>query len=205
MKLGLDISSNDRDINFSILKQYHIEFIMVCCSNGLKKDNKYTIDPYFLTNIEKIIKYNLNFGIYFYSYAFNSYQASQEGIWVKNLIIKNNINPKYPIMFAFMDSDLYKIRNNFDFSNQNCTDICSAFLNEIKPLNGGIYAYSVWLQRYINWQKLKYPIWCANHINKNEDPLNKSTEYNFINAYIWQYTQYFIIHEHNFNANILFD
>ena len=87
--------------------------------------------------------------------------AAQEAVFCKDIIANSGVLLELPVFFDIEDADNYKKRHGFIFSRKNVTNICKAFLDNIKPLNAGVYASFSWLEDFIDWQSLDCPIWNA--------------------------------------------
>jgi hypothetical protein len=98
-----------------------------------------------------------------------------------------------PVWFDMEDADGYKRKHNFDFSPDNVTAICRAFLGEIKPLDCGVYASMSWLESIIDWRSLGCAVWNAQWSDRDD-----------IKGYMWQYTDALEIGGRNFDGNMLY-
>ena len=99
-----------------------------------------------------------------------------------------------PVWFSINDADEYKKRHFFEFTKSHVTNICKAFLDNIAPLNCGVYSNLSWLEDLIDWQSLGCKIWSAQY----------NSEDNF-KGYMWQYTDALEIGGQKFGGNILYD
>jgi hypothetical protein len=73
------------------------------------------------------------------------------------------------------------------------TAICRAFLEEIKPLDCGVYASLHWFENYIDWQGLGCAVWSAQW-GKQDD----------LKGYMWQYTSELNIGGKLFDGDLLY-
>jgi len=186
---GVDVSIFNENVDWSALKAAGVEFAI--CRTGYGQTG---FDENFQHNIEGAHKAGLICGAYHYSYALTPADAVKEAQFCKGIIERAGVLLELPVWFAMADSDTYKQRHGFDFSRNNVTAICKAFLDAIKPLNCGLHAPLSWLEDYIDWKSLSCEIWSAQW----------STEDSF-KGRMWQYTDALAIGGQNFNGNILYD
>ena len=207
MKLGIDISYHNGQIDWKAVKDCGIEFVIVRCAYGYKNKWTISIDETFLDNYYKAKENNLLIGTYFYSYALTPEEAKNEGKEVKDFLMKNNITANLGNYYDIEDADSFKANNNCNFSRDNVTAICQAFLDEVKPLNCGVYASLSWLDTYIDWQKLGCSVWSAQWVSENKAnslSLEQLHQYNKLPTYMWQFTDAYNINGKIFDANILY-
>jgi len=186
---GVDVSIFNESVDWSALKAAGIDFAI--CRTGYGKSG---VDESFQGHVGRAHAAGLICGAYHYSYALTPDDAAQEARFCKELIEKAGVLLELPVWFSVADSDNYKKRHGFDFSRKNITSICELFLDNIKPLNCGIYAPLSWLEDYIDWRSLGCDIWSAQW--GAEDSFK---------GRMWQYTDALKIGGQNFNGNILYD
>ena len=186
---GVDVSIFNENVDWQAVKAAGIEFAI--CRTGYGKTG---FDENFQHNVEEAHKAGLICGAYHYSYALTPADAVQEAQFCKGIIERAGVLLELPLWFSMADGDNYKERHGFDFSRNNVTAICKAFLDNIKPLNCGVQAQLSWLENYIDWQSLGCEIWSAQW----------NTEDNF-KGRMWQYTDALTIGGQTFNGNILYD
>lgn len=119
--------------------------------------------------------------------------ALAEADYCKWLIDNSGVLLELPVFFDMEDGDGYKNYHGFNFSRRNVTAICKAFLDNIKPLNCGVYASLSWLEDYIDWQSLNCPVWNAQYYKRD-----------LFQVFMWQYTDNLIIGGKRFDGNILY-
>ena len=186
---GVDVSVFNENVDWSALKAAGIDFAI--CRTGYGKDG---FDENFQRNVNEARKAGLICGAYHYSYALTPSDAAAEAQFCKGIIERAGVLLELPVWFSMGDADNYKQRHGFDFSRSNVTNICKAFLDNIKPLNCGVYATLSWLEDLIDWQSLGCRIWSAQY----------NAEDNF-KGYMWQYTDALQIGGQTFCGNILYD
>lgn len=186
---GVDVSVFNEGVNWAALKAAGVDFAI--CRTGYGKSG---VDESFQAHVGGAHAAGIICGAYHYSYALTPSDAAQEAVFCKELIEKAGVLLELPVWFAMSDSDEYKKRHGFDFSRRNVTAICKTFLENIKPLNCGVFASLSWLEDYIDWQTLGCDIWSAQW--SKEDAFK---------GRMWQYTDALTVGGQNFNGNILYE
>ncbi len=171
---GIDVSSWQGVIDWKEVKKSGIEFAMIRAGygNGIK-------DPYLEANVKGCKENNINFGLYWFSYALDINEAIIEANSICNLADK--YQPNYPICFDYeYDSYNNAVKKGKTPSIQTMIDIATTFLSQVEKR--GYYAmfYSNYdyLNRVFSGLLIKYDIWYA---------LWSKSKGN-INAGIWQYS-----------------
>lgn len=77
---GVDISEHNDNVNLSALKAQGYSFVMIRLGYFNHLDNK------FYENVQNAVNAGMNFGVYFYSYAFNSAEAQTEAQFTINTL-----------------------------------------------------------------------------------------------------------------------
>lgn len=186
---GIDVSAHNEEINWCDVKDAGIEFVI--CRTGFGKNG---LDETFARNVNDAHSHGLICGAYHYSYALTPQDAITEALFCKRIIEEAGVLLELPVFFDMEDGDRHKESHGFDFSRQNVTNICKAFLDNISPLNTGVYASYSWLEDLIDWQSLSVPIWSAQYYHED-----------FFKGYAWQYTDSLIIGGKKFDGNIIYD
>ena len=184
---GVDVSIFNGVVDWRTLKANGIDFAI--CRTGF---GKYGCDETFARNIHDAQAEGLICGAYHYSYALTPADAAQEAEFCKHIINDTGCLLELPVFFDMEDADNWKARHDFDFSRRNVTMVCQSFIDNIRPLICGIYASYSWLEQLIDWRSLNCPVW-----NAQWGP------YDFIQGYLWQYTDKLFINGRQFDANIL--
>jgi len=130
MTYGVDVSENNGRVDWQAVADAGQKFAIVRSSYG-----RYSKDEDFLRNVDGAHSAGLQCGAYHYSYALNPEQARQEARSCKQIIEEAGVLLELPVFFDMEDADGYKSKHGFDFSGENVTAICKAFLEEIKPLD----------------------------------------------------------------------
>ncbi|MBR4153079.1 MAG: hypothetical protein IKT98_09000 [Selenomonadaceae bacterium] len=186
---GVDVSIFNESVDWAALKAAGIEFAI--CRTGYGKSG---FDENFQRNVDEAHKAGLICGAYHYSYALTPSDAAAEAAFCKGIIERAGVMLELPVWFSMTDADEYKARHGFEFTRNHVTNICKAFLDNIAPLNCGIYSNLSWLEDYIDWQSLGCRVWSAQY----------NSEDNF-KGYMWQYTDALQIGGQTFGGNILYD
>ncbi|MBR4903519.1 MAG: hypothetical protein IKZ53_02530 [Selenomonadaceae bacterium] len=186
---GVDVSIFNEAVDWAALKAAGIDFAI--CRTGYGKSG---FDENFQRNVDEAHKAGLICGAYHYSYALTPSDAAAEAAFCKGIIERAGVMLELPVWFSMTDADEYKARHGFEFTRSHVTNICKAFIDNIAPLNCGVYSNLSWLEDYIDWQTLGCRIWSAQY----------NTEDNF-KGYMWQYTDALQIGGQTFNGNILYD
>ena len=188
MVYGVDVSCNNGFVDWQAVADAGMKFAIVRSSYG-----RNSRDENFLRNVEGAHAVGLKCGAYHYSYALTPEQARREAQNCKNAIDEAGVLLELPVWFDMEDADGYKRKYGFDFSRDNITDICRTFLEEIKPLDCGVYASLSWLENYIDWQGLGCAVWSAQWSSHDD-----------LQGYMWQYTSELNIGGKVFDGNILY-
>ena len=188
MTSGIDVSENNGRVDWEAVADAGMKFAIVRSSYG-----RYAIDEDFVRNVNGAHDMGLLCGAYHYSYALNPEQARQEAQNCKQAIDEAGVLLELPVWFDIEDADGYKKAHGFDFSRENVTAICRAFLDEIKPLDCGVYASLHWLENYIDWRSLGCAVWSAQW-GKQDD----------LKGYMWQYCDDLEINGRLFDGNVLY-
>ena len=188
MRKGIDVSTFNGDVDW--LSVYHAGFDFAICRTGYGKSG---LDETFARNVAGAHNAGFQCGAYHYSYALTPAAAAQEAIFCKQIIHDAGVLLELPVFFDIEDDDNYKARHFFAFTKKNVTNICKAFLQNIKPLNAGVYASYSWLEDYIDWRSLDCPIWNAQYYRED-----------FLKGFMWQYSNRVEINGKFFDASIMY-
>lgn len=162
-KIGLDISSWQGDVDFEKIKNAGVDFVMIRVgyTNGI--DGEYILDTKFIQNIEAANKYDIDAGVYFYSYANSIESAKKDAKWVLKQIKDYNI--KLPIAFDWEEWNNF---NDYNLSFFGLTNMAEVFLDTIEKsgYNGMLYSSKSYLENI--WLPTDHDIWLA-HYTDNTD------------------------------------
>ena len=199
---GIDVSENNGYVDWDAVKDAGVEFVIVRSSYG-----RNNADDMFLHNVNEAHDRGIICGAYHYGYGLTPYQAKQEAENCREVIEDAGVLLELPVFYDMEDADGYKKRNGFDFNYVNCTEICRTFLENIN-LNSGIYASESWFNDYIDWISLDCPVWNASWVDGEFYDFDSALEESYedgIQAYLWQFTDKFVINGKVFDGNIMYD
>lgn len=197
MRIGIDVSENNGHIDWDDVREAGVQFAIVRSSYG-----KGSRDDMFLENVNGAHSAGLQVGAYHYGYGLTPSDAAQEAINCRRVIEEAGVLLELPVWYDMEDADGYKKRHSFDFSRRNITAMCQAFLDNIKPLDCGVYASYSWLENWIDWPSLGCAIWNAEWVSGyNPDP---QTWRDDLKGYMWQYTDQKDIGGKLFDGNVLY-
>lgn len=196
MQIGIDVSENNGEIDWEDVKESGVEFVIVRASYG-----KHGRDSMFLKNVEGAHAVGLKVGAYHYGYALTPADAVIEAQNCRDYIDECGVLLELPVWYDMEDADAYKERHGFNFSAENATAICRAFLDNI-GLDCGVYASKSWFDNYIDWQGLGCAVWNAewqNGFNPSPD-----TSCDTLGGMMWQYTDSRFIAGRVFDGDIIY-
>lgn len=189
---GIDVSENNGLVDFGAVRNWGYNFAIIRIGYG-----RNTLDGNFYANINAALAAGLKVGIYHYSYALTEERAREEAAFVINVLRDCGLTPdklEMGIWFDMEDADGYKARHAPDLTNQEITNMCSAFVNEIWRAGysyAGVYANLDWFTNRIERSQLGCPFWCAQY----------APSCDLSDAHIWQYTDSENILGQLFDAN----
>ena len=169
--IGIDVSSWQSDIDFKKVKDSGVEFVIIRIGFGHKK-GEIIYDNRFSEYLKSAKENGLRVGLYFYSYAKNVKESSEQAKWIIEVL--NGESLDLPIAF---DWEIFGGFNNYNLSLTDLNLIGEAF---IKKLNSAGYEGMLYSSKYYlenMWNLNEYKTWLAHYIDKT----NYKGEY-----YIWQ-------------------
>jgi lysozyme len=160
-KIGLDISSWQGDVDFKKIKDAGVEFVIIRVGGTRGTNGKYFLDSKFERNIKEANKYDIDVGIYFYSYANSIKKAKKDAEWVLKQIKKYDVS--LPIAF---DWEEWAYFNEYNLSFFGLTSMADSFLKTIENhgYKGMLYSSKAYLDMI--WMPLDYDIWLAHYTSK---------------------------------------
>ena len=174
---GVDVSSWNGDVDFNMLKNNGIKFVMIRC--GFANDSTYNDDSRFEEYVKGAEKAGIPWGAYFYTYSASSSDDASELNHILRLL--KGKKPTYPIALDVEDADNAKARKgawNYNNVNRNAKYILEGLeKNGYYPM---LYCGYEEIENYISkevWQK--YDMWWAQW--------NSSCGYKYDNLGMWQY------------------
>ena len=197
MSFGVDVSHYQSDhgaIDWKKVKDSGITFAIIKCGGrSIGTDGKLYKDPAFEQNIVGALANGIQVGIYFFSQAKTTSEASAEADYCLSLIQKYKIT--YPVAFDWESGKNYRV-NKVKISNQQLTNICTTFANKIAAAGYTPMVYfckNDWLGR-VDGASLtkKYKTWLAYYFKdyyyteRQWKPGDDGPEFDY-NYDIWQY------------------
>ena len=197
MSFGVDVSHYQSDhgaIDWKKVKDSGITFAIIKCGGrSIGTDGKLYKDPAFEQNIVGALANGIQVGIYFFSQAKTTSEASAEADYCLSLIQKYKIT--YPVAFDWESGKNYRV-NKVKISNQQLTNICTTFADKIAAAGYTPMVYfckNDWLGR-VDGASLtkKYKTWLAYYFKdyyyteRQWKPGDDGPEFDY-NYDIWQY------------------
>jgi len=185
MSYGVDVSEWNTTVNYDKVKSDGNKFVMIRLGYGTAH-----LDKYFWQNIKAACDAGLDYGIYFYSYAYNEYDAQQEADFVIETLSQLGTyakNFKLPIAFDLEEPEIAKRCNKTQI-----TRIMTTFLDTIEAADyvPMIYANQNWFLNYIDLNTVvskKYKIWYAYYNGKPSSSSQIQIGTTGVKPDMWQY------------------
>ena len=158
------------------------------------------LDECFYENVNGAIAAGLQIGVYYYSYALDTYAAEIEANFLVDTLLDCGLTAdRLPmgVWFDMEDADGYKARNGVT-DGETLTEMCAAFVNvcRTRGFKCGVYASLDWLENRLDTSAFPgAPIWCAQWSWRCDWP----------GTAIWQNTDELEIGGRFYDGNILFD
>ena len=186
---GTDVSQhNGKGVDYPAWKKAGKTFTMIRMSYG--NDH---LDPQFWDNVNAAEAAGVPFGVYHYSYAFNTKEATIEANYVKSVLAQMKGKYKYFVLPVAYDLEDQLILDNSN--KKTITQHAITFCDAIRAAGYTpmVYANLNWFANYLNVQTLHskgYKLWYANWQPKTTDfsapvQIGKTGVY----ADIWQYAE----------------
>ena len=181
---GIDVSQHNGKIDFKKVKADGIEFVFVRVGyTGYTKDKlSLNYDRNFRTYIKNATNAGLKVGVYWYSQALNTTEATREA--QKLLAGISGLSITLPVVYDYEFADVKAGRlDSAKLSKKRKTANTLAFLNTVSQsgYDGCLYASENFLLTQLDANQVadKYKIWLANYSSKT----NYSGDYEY-----WQHT-----------------
>ncbi len=176
--LGVDISSNNGEVDFDKLKKAKCDFCMLRVGARGYSSGNIVMDKSFEDNLKGARSAKLDIGVYFCSQAVTKAEAREEADVLLDAIDGYDIS--YPVVFVMenIKDDMARIEA---LDTKDRTQIAVAFLDEIADAGYTpmIYGDLEWLLTMLDLEALEeYDVWIAENGSKPQYP------YKFG---IWQY------------------
>lgn len=157
-RIGIDVSGWQKEIDFEKIKNAGVEFIIIKVGGSAGTYGDYYVDSKFLRNIALANEYDIDVGIYYYSYAETVEQSIRDAKWVVEQLEGYEIN--LPVAF---DWENWQYFNSYEVSFYELTKMATSFLDIIEKAGykGMNYSSKSYLERI--WLKNDYPVWLAHY------------------------------------------
>ncbi|MBR6771431.1 MAG: hypothetical protein IKM28_09430 [Lachnospiraceae bacterium] len=177
--LGVDISKDNGDVDFGILKEAGVDFVILRLGVRGYGSGDLLLDEKFEKNLAAATEAGLAVGVSFFSQAITTTEAEEEAEFVIEKLGEAKI--MYPIVYhmEYVSNDTSRIES---LTQQQKTSIAKEFLDtvELEGYKAMVYGTKEWLLKEIDLTKLKdYDIWLSQQEDMPDYP------YHF---QIWQYT-----------------
>lgn len=170
---GVDLSSWQKEVDFSSLKDQGISFVILRAGTSKGKDSHF--EKYY----REAKSAGLDIGCYFYTYSLDNTSAEEDAQMLLKWLKKKKF--QYPIYYDVEDDSILSI------SVSQRTGICERFRETMESENYlvGLYANENWLSHHLDMNSLKdkYEIWMAKWTDSGKDDADMSEV-----CRIWQYT-----------------
>lgn len=157
-KQGIDVSYYQGDIDWEKVKD-QVDFAILRCGYGVDRTSQ--DDTKFHRNASECTRLGIPFGIYLFSYARGTAEASSEADHA--LRLAKNYRLEYPIYYD-IEANSYTDQN----SNEMLVKMCQTFCDKIEQAGYyvGIYSSKAFFQSKLNSPKLdRYDKWLAQWSN----------------------------------------
>lgn len=188
---GIDVSENNGVIPqevWNALKESGFDFAYIRCSYG-----RTGVDDMFIDNVKMAHNAGMLVGAYHYGYALTPEEAVEEAEHCKQIINDAGVILELPVFYDMEDADDYKAEHDFCFSVDNVTSICKNFIDNLYPLESGVYASYSWLDSLIDWRSLECAVWNAQWGNQDD-----------FKGYVWQNSATFSFNGYTFDTDIMY-
>lgn len=180
IRLGVDISRHDGEVNWKKLKKDGIEFVILRCGFRGYQSGKLKADENFQVNIKGALAAGLDVGVYIFSQADSEKEALEEAALCIEQIKGHKIT--LPI---FYDPEIIRDdpARSDNISGEQFTKNAVAFCEAIKKEGfvPGVYSNMLWEAYEFDMSKIKdYVIWYADYEEQPQSP------YKFE---FWQYAE----------------
>lgn len=176
--VGIDISQWVEDIDFTAVKKYGVEYVILRLGYRGYTEGGLFSDENFEKYIKAAQKAGLKVGVYFVTQAISEDEAVEEAEYVLKYISGHKIE-----MPVYIDmEEVYDTARTDELTADDFTRIAAAFCKKVEEAGyrGGIYANETWFNNKLDFDKIKhYDIWLA----KYSDTLSTDLAIN-----MWQYS-----------------
>lgn len=178
MKLGIDLSEHNGNIDFNKVKNAGVEFVILRVGWIGNKEN-HTIDKKFEEYYVGAKAVGLKIGGFVFNYCNNENTIISGIKWVKKIL--NNRHLDYPLFLDMENDDTQEVKLS-TYGKETLTKISKKFCESFSNYQTGIYANKDWFTNYLDINTLKnFKIWLAEWNGKENHTANFKVN-------LWQYT-----------------
>ncbi|MDE6054402.1 MAG: glycoside hydrolase family 25 protein [Lachnospiraceae bacterium] len=178
VKLGIDVSKWNGEIDWEIVKAEGVDFAIIRCGYRGSSSGWLIEDPYFYKNLTGAKKAGVKVGLYFFTQAINPVEAVEEASMVVSLLGETEID--YPVYIDIEGAGGNGRADDLDAAAR--TAIANAFCRTIRNagLDAGVYSSRYWYYNNLLVDEMdSLKIWLAEY---RDTPL-------YTGRYdMWQYT-----------------
>ncbi|MDE5697977.1 MAG: glycoside hydrolase family 25 protein [Lachnospiraceae bacterium] len=178
VKLGIDVSKWNGEIDWEIVKAEGVDFAIIRCGYRGSSSGWLIEDPYFYKNLTGAKKAGIKVGLYFFTQATNLVEAVEEASMVVSLLGDTEID--YPVFIDTEGAGGNGRADNLDPATR--TAVVNAFCQTIQNagLDAGVYSGRNWFYNNLVVDEMDAPnVWLAEY---RQTPLYEG-RYD-----MWQYT-----------------
>lgn len=184
---GVDVSEHNGNVDYASLKSQGYDFVMI----RLGYSDKY-LDKYFYQNVQNASNAGMKFGVYLYSYAYNTAEAQAEANFVISTLASVDSaykqNMVLPVAYDLEDK---KILNEGGCGKTAITNNALTFCNAVKAAGYDtmVYANDNWFKNYIDINQLtgsSIKIWYAYWTNSESSQITQVKDTS-VPCYMWQF------------------
>lgn len=183
---GIDISEHNESVDLSSLKAQGYSFVMIRLGYFNHLDNK------FYENVQNAVNSGMNFGVYLYSYAFNSSEAQTEAEFAISTLSTLSAQAKalmtYPVAYDIEDNSISSKLDKNAITNNAL--LFTSLLSQ-SGYDTMVYSNTYWFNTFINADLLSQnniKLWCADYTASPMSKGNTSIGNTNSFAYMWQYS-----------------
>lgn len=143
---GIDVSRWQGKINFKLVKDSDIKFVIIRCGTSWGKDVN------FEENYKAAKEQGLKVGIYWYTYALDETDVYRDVTQIKTIL--NGKELDLPIFYDVEDETILKTGTG------NIKKLINKFIDLMNGQNIGLYASKAYLEAWKAWE-FDIPIWIA--------------------------------------------
>ncbi len=179
-RVGISVSADDGEINFSKLKKAGVDFAMIRIGSRGYGSGNLMADEMFYENINKATEAGMDVGVTFYSQAITQEEALEEAYRVIEGLQGYSI--VYPVAFdmEYVKNDTARVQG---LSKDAKTEIARTFMDAVQQAGYKVILYGnkEWLIRRVDLSKLiSYDVWFSQDQDTPDYP------YKFT---MWEYTK----------------